>query len=418
MPSLDAAYNWVIKICNDDSYGYGQYDNDGTSVRNGVKSSDTGLICFDCSSLMYYAVTNKTAKDGSGGKGGWDITGWSSYSKSNAWYTGNECDGLEYLGWVQHPATDQWQKGDILWRSGHTEMVYKVSGKTGYTMGAHARYSNNRAKEISINSTVSSSSRWTYLYRAPDKYQDIGTSGSTSQTSGTDDVSAIDWWYSVTSAQPLSSYYGTTKQDNNARKIAAYFLDKGFTYAAICGLLGNISYESWLNPGQMEVGYGGSTAHGYGFIQWTPATGLTKWANSKGTKWYDGDTQCEFIYDEIMRGSESYEIHDGNTWLHTSSYSYTGSEFAALSSYEEATYAYFYERERGTWSDLRLEIAKYYWNYFKTNKVNTSSTTTGTSNDSTNDGSGSSSNKGYVGQARAKVKLSTNKVMVLYQRRF
>ena len=36
---------------------------------------------------------------------------------------------------------------------------------------------------------------------------------------------------------------------DNAKYIAEYFLDFGWTLNAVCGMLGNMERESWINPG-------------------------------------------------------------------------------------------------------------------------------------------------------------------------
>ena len=56
----------------------------------------------------------------------------------------------------------------------------------------------------------------------------------------------------------------------NAKEIYNFFKSRGWTVNAICGLLGNMHWESdGLQPDINEMGGGG-----YGLVQWTPGTKL------------------------------------------------------------------------------------------------------------------------------------------------
>ncbi|WP_336883691.1 phage tail tip lysozyme [Priestia koreensis] len=52
---------------------------------------------------------------------------------------------------------------------------------------------------------------------------------------------------------------------NNVKIITEYFKDKGWTIAAIAGLLGNMEQESHIKPDISEHGSG----RGYGLVHWT-----------------------------------------------------------------------------------------------------------------------------------------------------
>lgn len=146
---------------------------------------------------------------------------------------------------------------------------------------------------------------------------------------------------------------------NNAQEFLDYF-DGYMTLEAMAGILGNIYYECGgsINPGQMEHGRGGSTLYGYGMIQWTPGTVIINWATSHGGNWYDGAMQVYRIKCE-GEGAEGA----GGTWLPTTAYPYTWGQYCALLDVDRATKAYFYERERGTWNDLRLTYANYWFEW-------------------------------------------------------
>ena len=145
---------------------------------------------------------------------------------------------------------------------------------------------------------------------------------------------------------------------NNAIEFYNYFVNKGATLEAICGMLGNIQRESTLNPG---IKQGSSTSLDWSLIQWTPSTVLTRWCKTYGYNWYDGSAQCERISceGEGTKGASGY-------WLPTSDYTYNWSEFLALTDVAEATKAYLYERERAGVVALndRLQYASEWYEYF------------------------------------------------------
>lgn len=169
------------------------------------------------------------------------------------------------------------------------------------------------------------------------------------------------WSYNVTES------YGTLTQaqiNQNAVEFYNYF-KTSMTLEAICGILGNLTRESELNPGQMEGGHGGSLSYGYGLIQWTPGSLLTNWANSKGYNWYDGNAQCEYI------NEENYYTGSNIVWFTSQiypQYNYTWDQYKQLTDVAVATRAYFYERERGGDSptdveNLRVAPAQQWYTY-------------------------------------------------------
>ena len=154
-------------------------------------------------------------------------------------------------------------------------------------------------------------------------------------------------------------YLTQTQMENNAKLFNQYFQAKGVTLEAICGMLGNIQQESGLNPGIKQKA---STSSGWGLIQWTPSTVLTDWCNAYGYTWYDGDAQCLRIWSE---GTQ--EMGAGGSFIPTTEYPYTWSEFCALTNVDEATKAYLYERERADTEKLekRLEYARKWYEFLE-----------------------------------------------------
>lgn len=291
MPSLTDAYNYVIAACEWPYIGYSQ-----GSARETIDINANYRTYCDCSSLMSKALT----------VGG--------YFYNNPWFvTDNEDYYLKKAGWQTFNINGLWMPGDILWRSGHTEMVYTGGNGSGVTMGAHtARY--DFVNQVSINSYTSTASSWSVLYRDP-----------------TQTVVTYKW-YQVNDYLPE---YGD-EMTGNAYMVFSFFTKLGFTNEAIAGLLGNMQQESGINPGFWQNYHG----PGYGLVQWDPASNYLNWASGQGIDINDadqnGDGQCTLI-----NLCESV-----GQWLPTSTYPYTWAQFAALSDVHEAVRAFLYEYER------------------------------------------------------------------------
>lgn len=163
-------------------------------------------------------------------------------------------------------------------------------------------------------------------------------------------------WQYIIGVQEYFPHLGEA-QKNNAILFYDYFSALGATLEAVCGMLGNITRESSLNPGMMQTV---SPTSGWGLIQWTPSTVLTRWCNQRLYNWYDGAAQCYRIQCEGL-GTEDA----GGTWLPTSDYPYSWSEFLALTDVEEAVKAYLFERERAGVSALaeRIQYANEWYEY-------------------------------------------------------
>ena len=164
------------------------------------------------------------------------------------------------------------------------------------------------------------------------------------------------WIYKVGTIQTVTM--SESERRNNATEFYNYFIKLNFSLSAICGMLGNIERESWLNPGMKQ---GTSEKLGWGLIQWTPSTDLTDWCNSKGYNWYDGNAQCELI-DSEGQGAQGVS----GRWLPTKTYPYSWAQFSQLTDVNEATKAFLYERERSGVSALadRLKYAVKWYEYF------------------------------------------------------
>lgn len=226
MPNLNKAYQWSIDTCNADNVGYSQ------TYRN--QQTRNGITYYDCSSFIWYALAS----------GGFDVL--SAYRTALGYnYSGNaittayERAWLSALGFTEHPITGEWKTGDVLWRSGHTEMVYQGGSGRGVTMGAHTS-NTTLAKQVSINTSESSSSSWTSLWR-------YGEGGA--------------------------SKYGASLY-------------------VICALCGNAWQESTLNPTLHELG-----GTGVGLFQWSLGRRqpFLDWLSDNGYSLSNGNAHIDYL---------------------------------------------------------------------------------------------------------------------------
>lgn len=165
----------------------------------------------------------------------------------------------------------------------------------------------------------------------------------------------------------VHSYLTQAQRENNAKIIYKFFAYYGATLQAICGMLGNWQWESGLNPGCKQ---GSSTALGWGLIQWTPSTVLTRWCNWRRYYWYDGYAQCYRVWCEGTN-----QLGAGGQWIPTVDYPYTWNDFLSMTDITLATKAWLYERGRGAPETLheaeRIAYAQQWYNYFTSNPLPT-----------------------------------------------
>lgn len=266
MPDINTAYTWSINTCDAPNVGYSQ------AYRN--QQSVNGITYYDCSSFIWYALK----------AGGFDVE--SAYATAlgynytgNAITTSNERAWLLALGFVQVDITQAWQGGDILWRAGHTEMVFSGGTGRGRTMGAHTSNA-SLANQVSINANESTASSWTSLYR-----------------------------------------YGNTPAER-----------EGISMQVISAICGNWYHESNINPGIFQNLHvvpltDDNAMGGYGLGQWTnnPNTGvrrrteLVEWLRANGYADDSGEGQLEYlIYEDVWYSTqEAADFADLSDFLYT-----------------------------------------------------------------------------------------------------
>lgn len=275
MPSIRAAYDWSVTVCNDPNVGYSQ------TYRN--QQTVGGITYYDCSSFVWYALVDA----------GFDMIG--AYNACYGAYSGNAMTTpqmdtiLTWLGFTRYAALGgNWANGDIMWKEGHTEFVYDAA--SFYCMGAHTdQYP--LADQVSI-SYASTRYYWTYGYRyAP----------------------TAEWHAKYTGS------YGrwTDEAYANAVMIWRILQPRGWTQNAVAGMLGNMEVESGYNPWRWQrdniiaPSDMWQTGHGYGLFQLDPPN---KYINSNTASLYttygphylgnegtpnDGDAQIKWMDDEV-----------------------------------------------------------------------------------------------------------------------
>lgn len=165
-------------------------------------------------------------------------------------------------------------------------------------------------------------------------------------------------WHGVWTNGTEAGSWPASYREENAEIIASYFLNEGWTIDAICAMLGNMQYESYLNPAQWQVGfsiYGG----GFGLVQWTPYTKFSDWA---GSVW---KTNYNMQLYRIQ-----HEMDAGEQWIPLSAYdnlSFYDWSRQTINDYslEWLTNAFFSCYERGTDSEYRRIYARQWYQYFQ-----------------------------------------------------
>lgn len=155
-----------------------------------------------------------------------------------------------------------------------------------------------------------------------------------------------------------------SERENNARIVWDIFGTWGWSLNAVCGMLGNMEVESGISPAVVQnFATNNPPKLGYGLIQWTSNVNNvhdnTLWAwiyrNYHDYNWQDGDRQCIFINGE-----------DGQYYYPTKNYPLTYAQFKVSTETPEYLAAtYHYNRERGTWTNLRPQYARKWYEFFR-----------------------------------------------------
>ena len=333
MPSISAAYQWAINTCNNPNVGYSTIYREQETVN--------GITYYDCSSFIWYALQ----------AGGFPLT-------PPPFTTADMVGILLSIGFVNVDIHGQWMAGDIIWKPGHTEMVYTGGTGQGISMGAHSD-SLPLADQVSINSYYSTDAGYTYLLR----YSGGGT---------------VRQWIRGTASQ----YFTQAEMDNNALCLRDWFLaNTDWTQNAIAGLAANIEIESTFNPDSMEnPSYPIPTPghDGLGLVQWTSVTGdytnplfmILEYLYGTVGDWGDPVKQCNAIMAEYGKSTGTIPpvtVPDYPAgWIPVSAYNYMSwSDYAhstAAPTYLADVFRASYERGVGNPGD-----ANYWYQLFMNN---------------------------------------------------
>lgn len=306
MPSIQTAYNWAIATCNDPNVGYSQ------AYRN--QRTVNGITYYDCSSFIWYALI----------AGGFDCV---KAHGGDTWpmTTSDMASVLRLLGFTKHPTTQPWIPGDVLIRTGHTEMAFDAN----HTMGAHSAKP-ALENQVSINTNPSTASAWGELWR----YE---TGAKTEWIKG-------------------NRYLSTGEMQNNAQIIFTTLLGFGWTVEAIAGAMGNFQKESTVNPGLWQ-NLTPNPDLGWGLAQWTPSTNYTDWAAQNGYAPDDGDKQLIWIN----------TLSDVDQYYPTSAYPETWEEYIhSTKDPEYLAYAWMnnWERPKDRDQPERKTYARYWYEWW------------------------------------------------------
>lgn len=264
MPSLSASIQWAINTCRRSDVGYSQ------DYRN--QQTVNGITYYDCSSFINYAII----------AGGWLTPAYAP--NNNPFTTDNMRRVLMSLGWKKGTFQKNWKAGAIVWREGHTEMVYSST----MCMGARGREHYALPDQVAIH--TSDPSKWTEIYYYPS--------------------SSASAWH----IKDRGGYANDSDEAfDNASRIYDILSGYGWTLNAVAGLLGNVCVESGLNPWRWQNNHVGAstgspwTSSGYGLVQFTPASKYIDDLRAQSFDGYgpnfsdregsanDGDAQLEFV---------------------------------------------------------------------------------------------------------------------------
>ena len=312
MASIQTAYEWTIEKCNAPNIGYSQ--------TNRMEKTVNGITYYDCSSFIWFALK----------AGGFDVVK-ANGGSTWAFTTRTMANALRLLGFTKMGTTQPWKPGDILLRTGHTEMAFDGN----HTMGAHSSKV-PLAQQVSINSNPSSASSWLELWR-------YGGGAETKWIKG-------------------NRYLSTGEMQNNAQIIFNTLLAKGWSKNAIAGMLGNMQKESTINPGIWQ-NLNPNPSLGWGLVQWTPSTNFTDWAEANGYANDDGDAQLIWI--DTVTASVGQ-------WIPTTQYPETFGEFKVSTQTPEYLADCFlknFERPKESDQPDRQQYARYWFDWWEGSPV-------------------------------------------------
>lgn len=139
-----------------------------------------------------------------------------------------------------------------------------------------------------------------------------------------------DWLVKVTDT--TAGYLTFDQQKQNATNVFNFFKAKGWSTNPIIALLGNLTGESTMNPGLIEVGGGTTSAGpGRGLVQWTPGSQLLTGLDllfGKHDDWYNGNKQLAVMFAEYQEATGEASIGIEKQWYPVPAYNVSYGEWA------------------------------------------------------------------------------------------
>lgn len=177
--------------------------------------------------------------------------------------------------------------------------------------------------------------------------------------------------------EPEDPYEPGTEEEDIAWRIWCRLVNDGYSEEAAAGVLGNLSWESGMNPKQIEIGGGG----GHGLAQWTDTsdgsrrwTDLQRYANSEGKEWTDSSLQINYLIAEIEGTNECYATSQKMTTHRMSSGKSDYTIWETTNDPQEAAEAFMYWFERPgeatSGVSTRKKEAQRYYNMFHNKSTN------------------------------------------------
>lgn len=342
LSSLSDAFNAVVQACESPLISYNQLDSDKPLRDTIHKYYDytannwTKNACCDCSSLMGWALY----------RGGYSQSFFACDTTAMWDYYMARC-GWQDMG---SPSNNIWQPGDILQTRTHTEMVYQGNGgNAGITMGAHGRrgaYANNLQSQVSINTGISTYA-FTKLWRDPNG----GTITPTVNAQWHQINNTSQKYYYVDNGNlgndAQNAGFPTQEQLENMIMIVSYLrANTSASNACIAGILGNIIYESTLNPNCWQL-TPGVMYGGYGLVQFDPPTKYIGTSYQPSDYATNAESNGNAQMALIVAGIENTWSSWPGEWAPSyGGYSYTYEQFYALTDPEEACLSFLWQYER------------------------------------------------------------------------
>ena len=95
--------------------------------------------------------------------------------------------------------------------------------------------------------------------------------------------------------QPVGWPLYGTQQTENANEIYNYLINHGASSTAAYAIIGNMTWESNLNPGQWELNSNYDPSAGFGLGQWTPSTKISNVYGTGRLQMMNIQNQLDFL---------------------------------------------------------------------------------------------------------------------------